>query len=136
MDQIMSGGPDLIPAGELPALEKLTATPKILWELYRLDWRLRVSIARSAPVGDTLSEYGEFFRMTHRDSYPLMTEREGRQLLAWLAGEFTSSQFRTSLRQAIWDHLDYVLALPVFDGEPESEYVAASRVLASLSHPA
>lgn len=62
MNQIMSGGPGLIPAGELPALEKLMTTPKVLWELYRLDGRLRVILAQSSPTGDTFREYGDFFR--------------------------------------------------------------------------
>lgn len=133
MNQIMSGGPDLIPASELPSLEKLMTTPKILWELYRIDGRLRVILARSPPTGDTFGEYGEFFTLTHRDSYPLMREAEGRQLLAWLAGEFTTYQFRAGLRQAIQDHMDYILHLPTRDGEAESEYVAASRLLAELA---
>ena len=132
MNQIMSGGPDLIPKGELPDLEKLMTTPKVLWELYRLDGRLRVILARSSPDRDTFGEYGEFFALTHRDSYPLMTEQEGRQVLAWLAGEFTTSQFRDGLRRAIREHLDDISGLPT-RGEPESEYVAASRLLATFA---
>lgn len=128
MNQLMSGGPDLIPAGELPDLEKLMTTPKVLWELFRLDRRLRVILSRSSPDSDTFGEYGEFYALTHRDSYPLMTESEGRQVLAWLSGEFTSSQFRDSLRAAIREHLDYI----THDGEPESEYVAASRLLEDI----
>lgn len=132
MNQIMSGGPDLIPVGELPALEKLMTTPKVLWELYRLDGRLRVILAQSSPTGDTFGEYGDFFALTHRDSYPMMTELEGRQVLAWLAGEFTTSQFRDGLRRAIREHLDYIMSLPTHDGEPESQYVAASRLLSEI----
>ncbi len=133
IDQIMSGGPDLIPAGELPSLEKMMKTPKVIWELYRLDGRLRVILSQSSPTGDTFGEYGEFYALTHRDSYPLMTEQEGRQVLAWLAGEFTSPQFRAGLRTAIQDHLDYILALPAGDGEPESLFVTASRLLNEIS---
>ena len=126
MNQIMSGGPDLIPASALPTLEKLMKTPKVLWELYRLDGRLRMILAGSSPTGDTFGEYGAFFALTHRDSYPLMSESEARQVLSWLAGEFTSAQFRGALRQAISGHL---AALPTRDGEPASEYVIASRLL-------
>lgn len=72
-----------------------------------------------------------FFALTHRDSY-LMTEQDGRQVLAWLAGEFTTTQFRDGLRRAIREHLDYIMSLPTHDGEPESQYVSASRLLSAM----
>ena len=129
----MSGGPDLIPASELPMLAKLMTTPKVRWELYRMDGMLRAALATGPIDAGCLSDYGVYHGMTHRDDYTPLTEGEARQVLAWMVGEWTPPHFTCCLARAATQHLDYLLALPARPGEPESEYVAASRLLASLS---
>lgn len=127
MDQIMSGGPPLIPLAELPAVSALMAAPKVRWEIYRMIDLVERGLADQPLPASALMAYAELWSLCHPPSreYTPLTEAEARQIVAALRGEWTPDVFRDSFRKAVLSaHLRNI-------ADYEGEYLAATRLLLS-----
>ena len=123
-EQIMSGGPRLIPLSELPQVAALMAAKRVRWEIYRMIDLVEAALADRPLPSAALMAYAELWALCHPPSrsYGPLTETEARHIVAALRGEWTPDVYCSAFRAAVTAHLDDI---PPHEGE----YRAASLAL-------
>jgi hypothetical protein len=105
-EQILSGGPDLIPLGDLPEVAQVMNTPKTGWELYRAEEIIRARFFEAMDRDYHLHVWARFEKLSGEyGSYRIDLDEAGARELAgmivgsWGVGERLGRAIADGIRE-------------------------------------